>query len=460
MKIKTILENISAQQRSVGQLPADFRPPQTSPQLNGPYPGRNATRGYLVGESQEPINAMAQAVTRRIVNRHPEWISQYGAEFLMQVIDDVTEGEDDWEEIGSSDVSAFVRMVQQQLQDRAGSREEMRSRRPFAESKDGTARQIAQMLRRTHPNPSEATEREILAATSRVLSDQGMRDVQVRFYLRDPDFQSDTIEAVQALLQGVAEAMKPSDIPPSMRQRLTMRDIEKERPAGAFRFRVTYPDGAYSDFMDFEAAQRSAERGQGKINRLSEGLRDGEHHVATVTLDDGSVRRVRIHSDEGFRDQIKQHFQRQGHAVKKIDVDFSVRSDRDLAESREQQFVRFVRGAVAEGMTSEDVLSTMKKKLGDYLQDVATAIRKDPDLKKRLPSDVDRLGPAVRTLRTDDGHEIKIHGNEDDGFRISIRDRSMPSKFGSMAEAEMATEMYCAQRRERARLQDDYIDEA
>jgi hypothetical protein len=80
----------------------------------------------------EESNAMAQAVTRRIVNQHPEWIMRYGVEFLLQVIDDVTEGED-WEEIGSSDVSAYVNMVHDRLQDRGGSREEMQDRRPFAE---------------------------------------------------------------------------------------------------------------------------------------------------------------------------------------------------------------------------------------------------------------------------------------------------------------------------------------
>ena len=82
-------------------------------------------------EDRGDDNPMAQAVARRIVNQHPEWISRYGVEFLMQTIDDVTEGEGDWEEIGSSDVSAFVRMVHDQLRDRGGDRDEMRDRRPF-----------------------------------------------------------------------------------------------------------------------------------------------------------------------------------------------------------------------------------------------------------------------------------------------------------------------------------------
>jgi hypothetical protein len=279
------------------------------------------------------------------------------------------------------------------------------------------------------------------------------------------------------------EAMKPSDIPPGMRDRLTMRDIEAERPQGAYRFRVTFPDGATADFMDFEAAQERAAADRGRITRLSEeqkkgasarverilkmlrarhpqaendlealifdfrgqqaqdrtdiarldaendawkrqtfsawssmldlirrrrgtaasepvqeddiddamrdylarggkvqqeparmprlgtrlrqhgsrhigqgrearagqlsgrgantnpggnkpvvateSLRDDEYHVATVTLDDGTKKKVRITTDEGFRDRIQQHFQKQGRTVQDIDVDFSVRSKFD-----------------------------------------------------------------------------------------------------------------------------------
>jgi len=395
---------------------------------------------------------------------------------------------------------------------------------------DSTAQQVAEVLRQTHPNPSEATEREILAATGRVLSDQGMSAVRVRFYLRDPDFQSDIIEAVQALIQGISEghadqqrkivkkngepvgeigidresspgvsqyymrhyasdtdlsgydsfeeamdelkyavkqsvkeAMKPSDIPPTMRDRLTMRDIEAERPQGVFRFRVITPQGDQIDFMDQSAAEQRARATGGKvepidqqpqglpdrqryrvqdpqgsrpaatftdrkqaeryaaakklpiefipesekrnprierilkmlrarhpqaeddlealifdfrtqqardrsdISRLdaendaeeediarlekmldiirqrrganavtAESLRSGEYHVATVTLDDGSVKKVKITSDEGFREPIERHFAKQGRQVQDIDVDYSVRSDLGEAKKKPQ----------------------------------------------------------------------------------------------------------------------------
>lgn len=236
--IYRILENLDAAQKSVRQLPALFKPRDTSPQLAGPYPGDNATRGYLVGEGEEDQNPMAQAIARRIMNQHPELLMKYGLQAVMRAIDDVTEGDTEWEEIGSSDVSAYVEYVKDYLRDHHGSREEM----------------------------SEAKE----AAT-------------------------------------------------------------------------------------------------------------------------------------------------------------------------------------------EDVLSTMKKKLGDYLQDVAQAIKTDPDLKDKIPQAIDQI-KAVKTIQTDDGHEIKIHGNEDDGFRISIRNKDLSTKFKNLDEATIACEMYCARRR-RDLMNADYIEE-
>ena len=203
-----------------------------------------AARNAGIIKEDQDANPMAQAVTRRIVNQHPEWIVKYGVEALMQTIDDVAEGEGDFEEIGSSDISAYVQYVKDALDDRMGSREEMDDRRPFAES----------------------------------------------------------------------------------------------------------------------------------------------------------------------------------------------------------------------AATTEDVISSVKKKLGDYLSDLTKEIKKDPDLKDKLERDIDQIGPAVKTLKTDDGHEIKIHGNEDDGFRITIKNQESKAKFKNLDEATMAVEMYCARRRGQMENA-DYIEE-
>ena len=241
--IYRILESLDAAQKSVKQLPALFKPAQTSPQLDGPYPGKNATRGYLVGEGEGDDNPMAMAVRRRIINQNPHWIVKYGVDAIEYAIDEVV-GNDDWDEIGSSDVSAYMDQLGQYLRDHYSDRSEMDDRKPFAEGAE------------------------------------------------------------------------------------------------------------------------------------------------TAT---------------------------------------------------------------------EDVISTMKKKLGDYLQDVASAIKKDPDLVDKIPQDIDQI-KAVKTIKTDDGHEIKIHGNEDDGFRISIKNKDLKTAFRNLDEATMACEMYCARRRKQAESA-DYIEE-
>jgi len=311
-----------------------------------------------------------------------------------------------------------------------------------------------------------ASDDDILRDAARELSRMGMSDVKVRAIMRDPDFAGELIDTLRGPL--MREAMKPSDIPPTRRDRLTMRDVEAERPAGAFRFRVVTPQGDAIDFMDQSAAEQRAraiggrvepidpqprglpgrnrfrvqdpqgsrpaatfqdraaaeryaaakrlpveiipesEKKNARIERIlkmlrarhpqaeddlealifdfrsqqsqdrtdiarldaendaeeadiarlermldiikkrrgtvmaqpaaatNEGLRDGEYHVATVTLDDGTVKRMRITSDEGFRDHITKHFQKQGRTVKDIDVDYAVRSDLDEAKKKPQ----------------------------------------------------------------------------------------------------------------------------
>jgi hypothetical protein len=116
---------------------------------------------------------------------------------------------------------------------------------------------------------------------------------------------------------------------------------------------------------------------------------------------------------------------------------------------------------VREDVTKEDIITKLKARLGDYLSDIGQEIRKDPDLINKLSAKApgDQMGPPVKTITTDDGHQIQIHGNEDDGFRISIKNKQSASKFKNLDEAVMACEMYCARRRTQA-LNADYVEEA
>jgi hypothetical protein len=60
-------------------------------------------------------NPVVSAVTRRIMLQRTDLLAKYGPERVMQAIEDVADYVGDAEEIGSSDVSAWVRNVEQQL---------------------------------------------------------------------------------------------------------------------------------------------------------------------------------------------------------------------------------------------------------------------------------------------------------------------------------------------------------
>lgn len=82
---------------------------------------------------------------------------------------------------------------------------------------------------------------------------------------------------------------------------------------------------------------------------LTEGLRPGEYHLAQVTFSDGAKINIRITSDEGFRDQIINHFKKQGKNVTDIKVDYSVRGVPDYYESVEEGLGKTLAGAALAG---------------------------------------------------------------------------------------------------------------
>ena len=116
-------------------------------------------------------------------------------------------------------------------------------------------------------------------------------------------------------------------------------------------------------------------------------------------------------------------------------------------------------------IAAEDMLGKIRRDLADYLRSVEdelvgrdrSLIRKakqelaKPDIEKFLP---------VKVISTDDGKELRIHGNEDDGFRITMQEKMLPTAFESVEEASMACEMYCARRRGLGQdVNADYVEE-
>jgi len=121
--------------------------------------------------------------------------------------------------------------------------------------------------------------------------------------------------------------------------------------------------------------------------------------------------------------------------------------------------------SVQQMIAAEDVLGKIRRGLHDYLRSVEdelvgrdrSLIRKakqelqKPDIEKFLP---------LKTINTPDGKEIRIHGNEDDGFRVSVSEKVLPTAFESLEEASLACEMYCSRRRgQQDQANPDYMDE-
>ena len=178
--------------------------------------------------------------------------------------------------------------------------------------------------------------------------------------------------------------------------------------------------------------------------------------VAHVTID-GETRTYnlgdRFKSSKEAEKFISDVLDRQGLSGYSLDIKTGVPKNTDSTAMKEQI------------IAAEDMLGKIRRDLADYLRSVEdeivgrdrSLIRKakqelaKPDIEKFLP---------VKVISTDDGKELRIHGNEDDGFRISVHEKMLPTAFESLEEASMACEMYCARRRGRPmEANPDYVDE-
>jgi hypothetical protein len=107
--------------------PAPAKPGAAKPQRNPPIKitaadrlampsgPRKASFQKTVDEGMDSDSPVAGAITRRILLQRSDLLSKYGPEKIMSAIDDVTDFVGDVEEIGSSDVSGWVKQVEQSL---------------------------------------------------------------------------------------------------------------------------------------------------------------------------------------------------------------------------------------------------------------------------------------------------------------------------------------------------------
>lgn len=87
-----------------------------------PYskPGNTINDPDDIRETQEDT-PVANAIFRRLMNTKPDLFTRYGIEYVSDAVYDVADFVGDVEEIGTSDVSGWVRQVEQLLKDRQGS---------------------------------------------------------------------------------------------------------------------------------------------------------------------------------------------------------------------------------------------------------------------------------------------------------------------------------------------------
>ena len=69
-----------------------------------------------------------------------------------------------------------------------------------------------------------------------------------------------------------------------------------------------------------------------------------------------------------------------------------------------------------------------------------------------------KLVAPVKTYERD-GKTIKIFGTEDDGYRVKVNNKDSAKTFGKLENAVRACETFLERLEERAKLQNDYVDE-
>jgi hypothetical protein len=208
-----------------------------------------------LSESTE-YNDVTNSIINRILNTKPELLSRYGVEYVMNAIEDVAQYVGDVEEIGSSDVSGWVRQVIDQL-----------SARDMSEGKEFGAYYHEQLAQDLHDkNPDLDDDMDILTQAFIISKADPKIGSRAKNIFNQEDFPNDLVSAYHACKQGVAEGYTVT------------RGIDKERyqsrpglegPFSAKNGKVVYYDkveGKYYDpdtdmYIDYEDWQAMNEEG-------------------------------------------------------------------------------------------------------------------------------------------------------------------------------------------------------
>lgn len=138
-----------------------------------------------IKESHGEDSPVASAIIRRIMMQHSDLLQKYGPEKIMQAVDDQVAWVGDVEEIGTSDVSIWVKDVERSLAD-------MNQEQGVEESSDNLS--VGQMMAQDGIVYSPEREKEIIRMVPDYMKKAGYSSKDIRYYFNyDEDFIPDVL---------------------------------------------------------------------------------------------------------------------------------------------------------------------------------------------------------------------------------------------------------------------------
>lgn len=386
----SVRHGLNKQQRGAPQLPAEFQPGQISVLANRSDPEHPARKFFVGAESRDPeIKDTGESYFVAMVTREPTLRVQRTKSALP-----------------------YERAMQLA---RRLSQSSKFARKPFVTIyPQGQGKPSADELLSQYQNIAEGTQNALPASIKNIIAQDMPGGATEKRILN------------KFLGSGLwHDGMTAEEFVPTAHEWLQknkawlMRDIKK-----------TDPQADLSSLNDVkELANQLYTQYLARTDKLEEGLRE---FVDAGGGDDDS--------DDDQTQRIIDMFKKDGMSEKEI-------ADAEgITELKVHNIIAEYERRLKESMasTNEDVLSNIKKRLGDYLEDVAKAIRHGDVLGDKVSAQ-DSLA-NVKTITTDDGKVIQIRGNADDGFRISVKNKMSETVFASLGEAETAINLYNSRR--------------
>lgn len=302
---------------------------------------------------------------------------------------------------------------------------------------------------------------------------------------------SEGIDPAQAKVKQLPALFKPKSASPALAGKYPTRNATRGYMVGEDDASVTQQVEITFSPDDIEVIERASQRMPG--TKILKHIIDQYETVAGIDHEGDASLKLSLSSDD--RVAIESLVEKFGYSLDETGIFRHIMRELDQQSMNEQADKTDLAEAMAE--IEEDMLSKVKKDLTNYLDMLEKKQRVDRELRDKAVDAVERgqaeeddevdqepvgedpttqdnqieLPPipqpdpvtaesfAVKTVTMEDGAMLEIHGDVGRGFEIRRQGRSMPSRFLSLEEAEMAIELF-RHRRKKHDTNQDYVDEA